>query len=158
MRNPLRRTALILALVLACAPLAWQQLVVPSAEAQFQAWTQAATLQNAVTGTAVGATLDTSGAPIVTFQSTISSGASNAITFQGSLDGVNWSNLGCFAVGSSTVEAITGNNPGPLLPLVRCDVVGIPLVRANITTSSAGTITVKAYATQSYFPLGTNTP
>lgn len=151
-----RTLTLVVAVALAFAPFVWERLLVPSAEAQFQGFTQAAILQNAVGAAVVGANFDTSGAPIVSFQ-TVMTGVA-AVTFQGSLDGTTWTSIGCYAVGSSTIESITGTNPGPILPLVRCNTVGIPLVRANVTTWATGTVTVKAFATPSYFPLGTLTP
>jgi hypothetical protein len=146
-----KRLALVLALALAFAPLAWERLLLPSAEAQFQAFQQAKTLQNAVGANGNGDTLDTSGNPIVAFQ--LSGTFVASVTFEGSLDGSTFANLHCYPIGSST-----GTNSAIAPGIWRCNVVGIPIVRARVHAWVSGSVTVKALATQSYFPLGTNVP
>lgn len=154
MRKVVQRLAVVVALTLAFAPFAWERLLVPPVEAQFAGFAQALTLQNAVTTTANGANLDTSGNPIVALQVSGITG-SGQVNPEGSLDGTTWNALTCYPIGSSSgtsllIASITH-------ALVRCNTVGIPVLRARIAVTG-GTITVKGYATQSYFPLGTNTP
>lgn len=153
MRKHLKTLALVVAVALAFTPLAWERLLVPSAEAQFQGFIQAATLQNAATS-GNGSTLDTSGNPIVAFQTTGLTGA-GAVTPEGSLDGTTFAALTCYTMGSTSGTALIIASASQTI--VRCNVVGIPLVRARIS-NAGGTVTVKALATQAYFPLGTNAP
>lgn len=154
MRRMFKTLTLALAVALAFTPLAWERLLVPSVEAQFQAFSQAATLQNAATATGNGVNLDTSGNPIVALQvSGITT--TGQIVPEGSLDNSNWNALTCYPIGSSSGTSIL--IASIVHALVRCNVVGIPLIRARIS-ATGGTITVKGLATQSYFPLGTLTP
>jgi len=150
----IRTLALLIGLALAFAPLIGTHAWLPSAEAQFQAWTQAKTLQNAVTATANGASLDTGGNPIVSLQ-TSGISAGGQITPEGSLDGTTWAALTCYPLGSITGTALIIATASQAI--VRCNVVGVPLVRSRIS-ATGGTITVKGFATQSYFPLGSNAP
>jgi hypothetical protein len=166
MLRRLRPFALILAVALAFAPLLGEHVWLPSpkeAEAQFQSLVQAKTLLNAVSAAGGSATLDTSGNPIVGVQITGTFVAT--LVPQGSLDGTNWSTATCYALGSSSAKAsFTSPDTGTI---VRCNMVGVPLFRVNVssfTTSglpsgvTSTSVTVKAFATQSYFPLGTNVP
>lgn len=151
-----RKLVAILGLALAFAPLAWERMLLPRADAQFQAWQQAATLQNAVSATGNGATFDTSGNPIVAFQVSAPLQSTFTVVPEGSLDGTTWTTLTCYFAGVTTAETVFSNSNLP--SLARCNVVGIPLVRARIATWSVGAVTVKAIGTQSYFQLGTLVP
>jgi len=166
MLRRLRPLALFLALALAFAPVIGSHWWLPSpdqAEAQFSALTQGKTLQNAATATGNGASIDTSGNPIVAMQ--VSGTFVGTIIPEGSLDGSNWSPLACQLVGIAT-EVLTFSSPESG-KIFRCNTVAIPVVRARISSvTKTGlptgvtftSITVKAFATQSYFPLGTNVP
>lgn len=149
-----RLVVVFVGLALAFAPLIGMYARPPVADAQIGGFVQSKVLQNAVTTTANGATLDTNGNPIVSFQTTGIT-TTGQVTPEGSLDGTNWAALTCYPIGS-----ITGTSliiAALVHRLVRCNVVGIPLVRARIS-ATGGTITVVGLATQSYFPLGTNAP
>lgn len=131
----LRRSIALLSLIALVASLP----VAATAQAPFFN-TGGKTLQSAATATGNGSTLDTSQAAVVTFQA---SGITSAtITFEGSNDNSNWNSLSCWTLDSGTQGAtVTANG------YVRCNVNGIPLVRARISTYVSGTITVVANAT-----------
>ncbi len=164
MLRRLRPLALILALALAFAPLIGEHLWLPSpAEAQFQALTQGKTLLSAVAATGGSATLDTSGNPIVGLHITGTYVAT--LVPQGSMDGSSWATATCYALGSSSAKtSFTSADTGTI---VRCNMVGVPLFRVNVSSFTttglpsgvtSTSVTVKAFATQSYFPLGTDVP
>lgn len=98
-----------------------------------------ATLQNAVTTTGNGNTIDTARMAIVTIQVS-GSLSSTTVVPEGSNDNSNWNTLTCYTLDSGTSAAsftATG--------MWRCNVAGIALVRARISANS-GTVTVVANA------------
>lgn len=101
-----------------------------------------ATLQNAATATGAGSTLDTSRSSVVTFQ--VSGTFVASVQLQGSLDGTNWTTLTCY-------DPTSGNPVGTVSStgLWKCNVNGIPAVRANISAFTSGSVTVVANATNS---------
>jgi hypothetical protein len=97
------------------------------------------TLQNAATGTGVGASIDTSGYSIVGVEVTIS--ATATITFQGLVD-TTWGATLCTPIngGAATTQAAATGQ-------FRCILTGLKGFRANITSYGSGTVTAIAFAT-----------
>jgi hypothetical protein len=136
MRKPLLAFVTILAL-LAAPWVADAQLPVNSV--------QGAKLQAAAAATGNGTTLDTSGATAVTFQT--SGTFSATVTFEGSNDGTNFNSLTCY-----TLDSQTSTSTATAAGFVRCNVLGIPTVRARVSTYSSGSVTVVANASAGAFP------
>ena len=155
MNRWLRPLGLVLALALAFAPFAWEHWWIPPvSQAEAQLYQTGKTLQSAATATGNGNTIDTSLTSIIAMQ--IIGTFVGTIVPEGSLDGTNWATLTCYALGSSSAK--TSFTSADTNTIVRCNTIGIPLVRARISVYTSGSITVLAQAVASYFPLGTTTP
>ena len=96
-------------------------------------------MQNAAVATGNGSAIDVSSANILVMQVTIS--ATATVTYEASLDNTNWTALPCAALGG-TSQASTISASG----MVRCNVTGISLVRARISSYGSGTVTVTGVA------------
>ena len=105
-------------------------------------------LLNAVVATGAGtAILDTSGRTVVSFG--VTGTFVGVVTFQGSMDNTNWFTLtSCYNVDGSVVAGtVTGTG------IFRCNIQGIPVVRANVTTFTSGSFTVNSTAVYASLPL-----
>jgi len=134
MRNRLLTLALIATLALGLwTPSTLQAQALPQNAAA------GGTLQNAATALGNGSSLDTSSATAVVFQVSISVTAT--VTFEGSVGSSLWNSLTCF-----TLDSQTSSSSVTATGIVRCNVLGIPLVRARISSYGSGTVTVLANA------------
>jgi hypothetical protein len=97
------------------------------------------TLQNAATTTGNGSIFDVSSYVVVAFQTTISVTAT--VTYEGSNDTTNWSSLTCY-----TLDSLTATSTSTATQIVRCNILGIPAVRARISSYGSGSVTVVANA------------
>lgn len=109
-----------------------------------------ANMQTAATATGGGTWLDTSQARTATVAMI---GGSAVVTVQASNDGVSWTTLPCYPIGNATVASTFTFTTTQLIS--RCNVTGISVIRANITTYTSGSITVVGMAT-SYGFAGAN--
>ena len=100
------------------------------------------TLQSAAVATGNGTTLDTSLMSAVTFQS--SGTFVGTVTLEGSNDASNFNSLTCYSLDSATATSTMTS-----ATIVRCNVTGIPVVRARVSAWTSGSITVRAQATSS---------
>lgn len=128
----IRHAAFTFVTVIVLAVLPW---ITPLAQAQ----TLGVLLCNAVTVTGACPTnlVLPPSATTMSVQLIISNSTMN---IQGSLDGgTNWVTLTGYPVGSST-----GSTVPQVATIYRFNVIGVPLVRANILTIVTGTVTVRA--------------
>jgi hypothetical protein len=107
------------------------------------------TLQSAATAAGVGSPLAVLGYSACVL--TISGSFVGTVTFQGTEDGTNWSNLAATQLGTTTSGA-TASAPG----LYACAVGGLQAVRANITAYTSGAITATAHAVPLASGIGTS--
>ena len=130
----LRRTLALcsLALLLVAPSLAFGQAASPFPI------NRTATLQSAAVATGDGLTIDTARMAIVTLQV---SGTMTSVTItpEGSNDNTNWNTLTCYTLDSGT--AVTSFTAAGMW---RCNVAGIALVRARVSTWASGTATYVA--------------
>lgn len=96
-------------------------------------------MQNAVTSTANGSTLDTSSYAYVMFYTSITVTAT--VTYEGTVDNTNYFSLTCY-----TLDSLTGTSTSTATQAVRCNVTGIPKVRARISSYGSGSVSVSANA------------
>lgn len=91
-----------------------------------------AVLQASASTAANGSTFDTSRFATVVFQAVHTSGTTT-ITMEGSNDGTNWTTLlSCVPIGTASNAGTISVSTTPKLS--RCMTVGVPLVRARIST------------------------
>lgn len=103
-------------------------------------------MQNAATATGNGTSLDTSQASIAILQTTISGTAT--VTFEASVDGTTWSGLYCALLAATNpVTGVTNVGTSTASNMYRCNVAGIPIIRARVSAYTSGTVTVKGLAT-----------
>lgn len=102
-------------------------------------YTETQTLQSAAGATGNGTPLSVSGMSVVgahvrgTFSATV--------TWEGSIDGTNWSSIRAMNMGDGVVAA-TATAAG----LYQLSVAGLAYVRARISAFTSGTVTVEAQA------------
>lgn len=132
----MRRT---LAVILAVAVLIAPGIVLAQANGPI---VRTQNMQVSATALGNGNSLDTSSGATAGIQYV---GGSAVLTMEASQNGTTWTTLPCYPIGSSTVASTftVSTTPG----MVRCNVAGIVLVRARISTYTSGSITVLGLST-----------
>lgn len=102
--------------------------------------TQTATLQNAAVATGNGTSFNVSQFAAITVQTVIS--ATATVTFESSNDGTNFVSQTCYSLDGQT-SSTSASSSG----VVRCQVNGLLVFRARISSFGSGTVTVTANGT-----------
>ena len=100
------------------------------------------TLLSSVAATTTSTPFSVSGYGITTFQVSAPAVATGTLTYQGSLDNVNWTTMTCWQTGTTTAATSTSAT-GNTIPsaLTTCNTDGIPSVRVVLSPWLGGTWT-----------------
>jgi len=103
-------------------------------------------MQTAAVATANGLTLDTGQAAIAVLQ--VLGTFSGTVTFEASTNGSTWVNLFCSLIAATNpVTGVTNVATSTAPNMYRCNVSGIPVIRARVSAYTSGSITVIGMAT-----------
>jgi len=101
-------------------------------------------MQNAAVATGAGTAIevtDVDGGAFLSLTLQVVGITTATVTFQGTIDGTNWTSIEFSSLADSTALATTATADG----IYRATVLGLWKVRANITSWTTGTITITGY-------------